>query len=242
MTLTSLCHANTFFRKEAAAGNKLIREEKLELISQLEEQPTRKVEKILLSHSDQPEIHHRETVKKKTEALTEIKLLINEETMKKLNRLKQIHSHEMPNATFAQIVAKLAAIGLEKLDPVLKAKRALNRKSLKSSASLTATATPAPERTNLLPKRSRYIPAAVKHSVWMRDKGRCTFTDPQTGECCESRKLIACDHIVPYAHGGGHTKENLRLRCQAHNHRHAIETLGVAQASRYRQKSTLKRI
>lgn len=133
VTITSLCQANTFFRKEAASGNKLHQKEKLEVLRELERQPTRKVEQILLSKSNQPEIHFRETVKQETPKLTELRLLIDEETLNKLNRFKEIHSHEMPNPTLSQIVAKLAEIGLEKLDPSLRAERAFAPHSIRGS-------------------------------------------------------------------------------------------------------------
>lgn len=41
MTLTSVCQANTFFRKKAKAGNKLEHDEKLDLLIRLESQSTR---------------------------------------------------------------------------------------------------------------------------------------------------------------------------------------------------------
>ncbi len=251
MNLTSVCQANTFFRKEAAAGNELRSKDKIELLTQLEGQSTRQVDQILLSHSDQPEIHLRESVKQKTASLTEVKLLIDDETFAQLKRLKEILSHEMPNATFAQIISKLAKLGLEKLDPYLKAKRAEDRKlkleqagqsesmsahssqegqshSIKSeydkqSSVLNETH----ELTVPEQKRQRYISAPVRHAVWMRDLGCCTFVDEKTGEFCESRRFVEFDHIKPFANGGDHSLENLRLRCRTHNQRHAINAFGL---------------
>lgn len=65
--------------------------------------------------------------------------------------------------------------------------------------------------------RSRYIPAQVKRAVWQRDEGRCQYHDPLTGHPCHSRHGLELDHIKPYAAGGSHTPENLRLLCGAHN-------------------------
>lgn len=68
-------------------------------------------------------------------------------------------------------------------------------------------------------KRSttRHIPAQTRRAVWKRDEGRCQFTDPITQRRCYERHGLQLDHIHPYAAGGSHTPENLRLLCGAHN-------------------------
>lgn len=104
------------------------------MITELEGKASRKIEQILLSKSEQPEIHIKEVVKQKTEHLTEIKLFLDQEALQKLNRLKEILSHKIPNASYAQVVSYLAKLGLEKSDPELKAKRAENRRLKKERA------------------------------------------------------------------------------------------------------------
>lgn len=81
-------------------------------------------------------------------------------------------------------------------------------------------------------QRSRYIPATIRHAVWLRDHGKCTFKDPRTGEGCDSKKFLEVDHIISFAQGGESTFKNLRLLCGAHNQRHAIEVFGFDQVSR----------
>ena len=70
---------------------------------------------------------------------------------------------------------------------------------------------------------TRTIPAAVKRHIWIRDRGRCTYRDPESGRCCGSRHLVQIDHIQPYAMGGSATAENLRLLCFAHHRERATE-------------------
>ena len=65
-------------------------------------------------------------------------------------------------------------------------------------------------------KKSRYISKAIKHEVFKRDGGSCTFTG-KDGVCCGSRWNLQYDHIVPFALGGSNTADNLTLRCQRHN-------------------------
>ena len=70
---------------------------------------------------------------------------------------------------------------------------------------------------------TRTIPAAVRRHIWLRDRGRCTYRDPESGRCCGSRHLVQIDHVQPYAMGGSASAANLRLLCSAHNHDRATE-------------------
>jgi 5-methylcytosine-specific restriction endonuclease McrA len=88
---------------------------------------------------------------------------------------------------------------------------------------------PAPE-VNVKKKPSWYIPATVKHHVWMRDKGRCTH------EGCTSRHKLQYDHIKPLAKGGEASAMNLRLLCQTHNLLAARAEFGEEKISAYSRK------
>jgi hypothetical protein len=64
---------------------------------------------------------------------------------------------------------------------------------------------------------SRHIPADVKRTVYIRDRGRCTYVSP-SGRRCDERGFLEFDHHpVPFAAGGRATVDNLVLRCRAHN-------------------------
>jgi 5-methylcytosine-specific restriction endonuclease McrA len=66
------------------------------------------------------------------------------------------------------------------------------------------------------PRKSRYIPAAIRAEVWRRDAGQCTFVGT-TGHRCASRHRLQVHHIDPRGKDGETTVANLTLRCQAHN-------------------------
>jgi 5-methylcytosine-specific restriction endonuclease McrA len=74
-------------------------------------------------------------------------------------------------------------------------------------------------------RRTRHIPAAVRDEVFVRDNCQCTFSAPDGRRCCEKRGL-EIDHIVPFAVGGSHEAENLRLLCPAHNRLMAERVFG----------------
>ncbi len=71
----------------------------------------------------------------------------------------------------------------------------------------------------------RYIPKHVRREVSKRDGNQCTFTG-DTGHRCEARSLLEFDHIRPVSCGGKSTKQNLRLRCRAHNQHEAEQIFG----------------
>ena len=66
-------------------------------------------------------------------------------------------------------------------------------------------------------KPKRYIPSKVRHHVWMRDQGKCTYVCPKTKRRCASDHLLQIDHIKPFSLGGTNEVDNLRLLCANHN-------------------------
>jgi hypothetical protein len=219
--------------------------------------------------------------------------------MNDLTRLKELWSHTVPDGDWAEIIARMAKVTLEKIDPMKKAERAVQRRkkqsaqrkvkldaervipaeaqqaagekivhdptinisaasAVASAEGLTASATSAAstkqivvasagsngdaggvtsslpfhfameipeeidpvtgERQLCLPHLShtRYIAANVKHAVWIRDGGQCTYVDWE-GRRCHSRHQLELEHIIPFALGGGNSINNLRLMCRCHN-------------------------
>jgi len=74
-------------------------------------------------------------------------------------------------------------------------------------------------------QRVRYIPAAVRRSVFERDGNRCTYIDAAGARCPETHRL-EFHHLKPFAVGGAHCASNLALRCAAHNCLAAEEDFG----------------
>lgn len=74
--------------------------------------------------------------------------------------------------------------------------------------------------------RSRAVPLALRDEIWLRDGGRCTFTEPQ-GNRCPATAHLEIDHINPYALGGSsNDPANLRILCRAHNQLLSRRTFG----------------
>ena len=136
---------------------------------------------------------------------------MSKEVFDNLQELKSLKSHLNPHMTITELIGILA-------------KEALNAHPSRRKAS-------SPEKSLKVEKieteklkiqmgvpRSRYIPVSVKHKVWIRDQGKCTFVNTQTGEVCESKHLLQYDHIHEFSKGGSSLDpNNLRLLCGAHN-------------------------
>ena len=230
--MTSVSEAGVFFRKEQKAGQTFSLEEKRELVAKLDEKSTREVARILISESSNPEIHFKEKLIPKTESITELILHLDQETMALLERAKEIWSHAMPQAKLSDVIKRSLRDSVEREDPLEKAKRSEAR-AQKKAQDLAAPLLNADSKHNSTPAPARESKTVVKRQVWRRDDGKCTFVDPRTGECCDSRHFVEEDHIIPKAMGGEYTTENIRLRCRAHNQRHAIESYGDHKMSQY---------
>jgi hypothetical protein len=73
---------------------------------------------------------------------------------------------------------------------------------------------------------SRTIPALVKHAVWVRDRGQCTFVS-ESGHRCEEKRDLEFNHMLEFARGGEATVEEIELLCRAHNQYMAEKTFGA---------------
>ena len=86
----------------------------------------------------------------------------------------------------------------------------------------------------------RSIPAQTRNAVYRRDQGRCAFIDRE-GRGCGSTRRLEFDHVIPLAHGGKTTIENLRLLCRAHNQYEAERVFGRELVEEKRRSRTAQR-
>jgi hypothetical protein len=83
---------------------------------------------------------------------------------------------------------------------------------------------------------TRYIPAEVRHAVWRRDQGQCTFVGTN-GHRCNSYRFLQFDHVDPRRKE--HSVEGLRLRCRTHNQLEAERVFGAEFMARKREEARL---
>ena len=64
---------------------------------------------------------------------------------------------------------------------------------------------------------TQYIPVSDRRTVWRRADAACEYFEPKTGRRCQGQHKLEIEHIRPFAFGGSHKPENLKLYCRAHN-------------------------
>ncbi len=117
----------------------------------------------------------------------------------KLERLRALLRHEVPDGDLGRIIETAVTEKLERLEA-----RRFGR-------------TKAPRKASMRPDPSpRHIPAAVRRAVHRRDGGRCRFVNVE-GRRCRERHRLEYHHRHPFALGGGSEIENMCLMCPAHN-------------------------
>ena len=230
-------------KKESKPENKtpvdLNSTQKLNLIKKAEGQSSRELEKTLFDID--PEVcNEKERVRHINNDKVEIKVILDKNSQQKLEDLKKLLSHKNPNMSYGELFSLLAELGLNKYDP----KRKLNKKidwipayaGMTTSISKRTTSMESEKTVDKKPQKTsgqktnqklnnnhryskptRYIPSVIRHHVWMRDQGQCTYVCPKTKRRCASNHLVQIDHVKLFSLGGTHETDNLRLLCANHN-------------------------
>ena len=245
MNVTTLSQVQSFLAQEKRQKNEFTRDEKLELLGQVEGMSTRETERMLATISPHSALPDRERFITGNDV--EVRFTASVELLEKLNRLKGLLAHDRSTQNYAGLFEALADLSLRQLDPVEKFKRRIKRQ-LKKDAPRAKSVSTAIATGNLgqtgsseqevvvkapspsAPKRrrimSRVVPQKVRDEVWERDGGRCTFVSCKTGRRCNSMHGLEIDHIQPFARGGTSSAKNLRLLCRQHNQLAAIQVFG----------------
>lgn len=199
INLTTASQVQTFIKAEKKAGTEISYRQKVEMLKAVENKSTREVEKHIITLKPE-QAFAQEKVRFVTPEIVELKIMIPDFLKEKLDHLKYYLSHRNPEMTYLRLIEYLAERALLKIEQ--RTKRAV-------AAVVSGPANPIPPRRN--------IPATLRHAVWLRDGGVCSYHDPKTGKRCGGRYQVQVDHIHPYSQGGDHALENLQLLCAQHN-------------------------
>ncbi len=132
--------------------------------------------------------------------------------MKLIERAREVLRHKYPAGRLEDVLRDALESFLERKDP----QRTLALKPSVGPVYITESGPVMPRHLRDL-AQGRYIPQAVKRTVWNRDDGRCAFRS-EDGTVCGSRDSLEFDHIRPFALGGkSNVSYNIRLLCRMHN-------------------------
>jgi 5-methylcytosine-specific restriction endonuclease McrA len=139
----------------------------------------------------------------------------------KLRYLQELLSHRVPSGDIPTVLDRAFDLAIQVLEKQI------------------FGATDRPRATQRpLKSGSRHISRAVRHAVWIRDGGQCTFVG-NTGHRCTARKFLQFHHLDLFAWGGEATEDNLCLRCRAHNNYAAEQDLSAEFMERKRREARL---
>lgn len=235
LNLTNLSKVQSFVRAERTANHSLSKEDKLELLAQVENKSTREVEMELIKISHQPALL-AEKFQITSAALvstcsssqdvpavfTKFETLLDSAQQGLLRDFKNLYAHELPDGSNHSVLMYL----LEKAVQHKKKKLGLSTsKAQAEQESSKAFNAPLPSPPPVATRRS--IKVSIKKKLWQRAGACCEYRDFKTSQRCSSTFALEVDHLRPVALGGSDNIENLRLLCQAHNSRRSIKTFGV---------------
>ena len=187
-----------------------------------------------------PNSHKKKSVKEKIKVvspkLLELKVGIDTETEKLLNRLKDILAQKrQETVNLSEVLRWLAQEMVQRHDPLEKAKRASYRKKTNAPKPKTSPVKPVNKSAPVPDKKSqpwtrtglthrRAIPAVVKHIKWQSSGGQCEAVSLLGNRCREKRRL-ELHHRIPVSQGGADTVQNLSLVCRLHHQYFHQQTL-----------------
>ena len=193
-------------KEERRTGEKVESEKKRELLKSLESKTTPQAQSETAKAFPELELAKVDSLKATRDAWTLTVTLTHEEKAS-LDRARELLSHAEPDASWAQIIARLAKEEIKRRDPNEKQKRA----------------------------DARGVTLRGKRAVILaRSNGQCEYIHHEGGRRCESRLRIEIDHIKPKAFGGGDDIENSRALCRKHNVLAAERALGREKANAWR--------
>lgn len=230
LNLSNISQAQSFFRSEAngapdAPPKPASPQRKRDVLKLLENKSAREGQKALIElggHIALP----RERERVLSEDKSEVRFIMDQDLKQKFDDIRAYLGPLVIGGTFADFLRSMADMLLSLLKAKKFGRRRASRMDVitpdREARDRRATASPINGAVSLQEYSAeespspnpRYIPQAIRHLVWTRDRGACTG--------CGSRSILNFDHIIPIASGGRSTAENLRLLCFACNQRQGI--------------------
>jgi hypothetical protein len=130
VTVSTLSQVQSFLLQEKKQQNEFTKDEKLELLGQVEGLSTRETERILATISPRSALPDRERFISGDDV--EIRFTASRGLVEKFNRLKGLLAHNRDTQSYAGLLEVLADLALKRLDPVEKYKRKTKSESKSS--------------------------------------------------------------------------------------------------------------
>jgi len=193
-------------------------ENKEEIIEKSKGKSKLEVQRVLASFGELTE-PKKESIRARRVSVAPTPDLFSEEPVSKKEEKRYSVTLELTEDEMAMVEEARKNLGRREMKEILlKGAKLINRKKAPK-----VTATVAVD--SKVKRPSRYIPVVIQNEVRQRDNNQCTYCSPD-GHRCTERYRLQFDHIKPFALGGSHEADNLRLLCPAHNGLYAERVFG----------------
>lgn len=228
VSLSTLSLTQSFIQKqEKEFGQKLPHEIRLNYISAIKNKSTQETKELLATISPAQELPI-DKVKYLSDSKAQLQITVDNDLLEKIERLKNLISHENINPSHNEILHMALDTAIEKKE---KAKGIFVKKQRedKSESPEAAAATTLKKQSGSMQAqpltqsfadknhtKSRYISRQVKRLVLNRSQYQCEFVHP-SGQRCASKFQLQFDHIKAYSRGGSSDLVNIQNLCRVHN-------------------------
>ena len=218
LSLSNVSSAQSVFnRVQKAEPNKAYTgSQKASILRELENKSARDGQKVLLKLQPTAALPlDRQRVL--SEEKTELKIVIDETTKELLENVRALLGPKGADMTYDELFKLMAQETTKNLEAKRFGKKRTQPSAPEQNPLSTLKVDSANENSDSHGS-TRYLPAGIRHRVWVRDNGRCTK--------CAGKRNLQFDHRLPLAFGGETSVENLRLLCFHCNQREAIHWFG----------------
>ena len=196
LSLTNAANAQALFQRLEREGHEVA---KKEVLSKLEGKSTRAADRVLMELDPNAREKRSEGVRSLGQGEVEVRMILKEEDLETLERLRGLLVHKKGPLSNAEIFRHLLEDAVAEPSP---RPRKINARVVTAQKGVR-----------------RHIPLAIQRDVRKKAKGKCTN--------CGSYFALENDHIKMICRGGGNEPENLRLLCRNCNQRAAMRGLGI---------------
>lgn len=203
LNLTQLTQVQKCLKEEKRSGGSVCLSKATEILEKIEHKSNFETQKVLALEFNQP-VQMHEVAKPQKDHSVRLEITFTEEQMKTLQDVRDLLSHSLPEASWAEVITFLAQKQIDKVK---------GKKIVQVENEGTSRAT----RGFFSKQLRKYITLATRRAVFQRANNCCEYEDFTSGKRCENRYQLQVDHRIPLARGGGSDLGNLRALCRTHN-------------------------
>lgn len=251
LNLTQLTQVQKYLKEERRLGGSVSLIKAAEVLGKIENKSSFETQRVLALEFNQA-IQNHEVVKPQRDQSVRLEITFSEEQMQLLQEVRDLLSHSLPEASWAEVIAFLSRKQIERVKGREKAstpapaenkdamqvttdKRTLVSSTMQGFFNKQALESRATQSFFTMQKR-KYITLKLRRELLQRANHCCEYSDPVSGKKCQSRYQLEIDHRVPLARGGEDLRENLRVLCRTHN-LFSARQWGLSQKASQIQKS-----